>query len=167
MLMDKLKVIRDFKAGHRAMVDVIQKLSQRQLEEEKIIDNWTVKDILAHLSAWSLEVIKEIDRVLKNKPTWPKLYYSIKGEDKFNLEAVVKRKNKSLETVVQEWEQSFQIEIKKLEKLSGQEWLHQSNGDQWEDGRPVTVFSLFDYEYQDEQHETAHAKQISQHFGFK
>lgn len=161
--MEKQKVMQAFEASHQKMADVIQKLSKEQMVKEKVLDDWSVKDILAHLSAWSWEAIKEIDRVLQNKATWHKLFEK-KGEDKFNKREVAKRKKRSLEKIIDEWEKSFQAEMARVEKLTKREWLHQSNRDKWRDGRPVTVFSLYGYEYQGEDHEAAHAKQIREYF---
>ncbi len=163
--MEKQEVIQLFKAGHQRMVEVVQKLSGEQMMGEKIFTDWTVKDILAHLGAWSWEAQKEIDRVLQDQPTWHKRFAKGKGEDAFNKEEVAKRRGKSLGDVIREWEESFELEMGRLSKLSEEEWTHQSKGDKWEDGTPVTVSSLYKYEYEGENHEAAHAKQIEKHFG--
>lgn len=163
--MEKHKVIQISKFGHQKVEDVIQKLSKEQMVEEKVLGDWSVKDILAHLSAWSWEVVKEIDRILQNKATWHRHYFEKKGEDGFNQREVAKRKSRSLKSIVYEWEESFQAEMSRLDTLTEEEWVHQSNQDKWKDGKPITVFSLYDYEYQGEQHETAHAQQIRENFG--
>lgn len=163
--MEKQEVIQTFKAGHQKMADVVQKLSEEQMVKEKVLDDWSVKDILAHLSAWSWEAQKEIDRVLQSKATWHKLYFEKEGEDKFNKKEVAKRKKRSLEKIIDEWEESFRAEMTRLGELTEEEWTHQSDQDRWGDGTPVTVFSLYGYQYQGEDHEAAHAKQIRRHFG--
>lgn len=162
--MEKQRVIETFRAGHQKMADVIRQLSKEQMVKEKILGSWSIKDILAHLSAWSLEAVKETDRILENKATWHKLYFEKEGEDKFNKREVARCKNRSLEEIIHEWEESFQAEMTRLEELTEEECLHQSNQERWGDGKPVTVYSLYGYEYQGEDHEAAHAKQIQGHF---
>jgi len=162
--MKKQDVIKKFRDGHKKMMDAIRQLDNRQMTEEKVLIDWTVKDILVHLSAWSREAVKEIDRVLKDKSIWPTLYNCKEGEDKFNEKVIRENKDKSLEMVIKEWKNSFESEMKKLEDVSKEEWLYQSKNKKWRDGSPVTVFSLYGYEYQGEQHEAAHATQIRKYF---
>lgn len=47
-----------------------------------------------------------------------------------------------------------------MEKLTDKQWKHQSGDQTWRDGNPVTVYSLFAYEYEGEGREDGHAKQI-------
>lgn len=162
--MNKDAVVKTFQSGHRKMAEVISRLDNKQKTEENVVGNWTVKDILAHLSAWAIEATKEVDRVLQNNPTWPSLYFKEKGENDFNQREVLKRRKWSLDKVMREWKESFQLEIARVRKLTDKEWNHQSNQDKWGDGAPVTVASLYGYEYLGENHEGAHARQIKEHF---
>lgn len=167
MGMEKQKVIQSFKAGHEKMKDVMQGLTKKQMVEEKVLGDWSVKDILAHLSAWSWEAIEEINRVLQNKASWHRLDIEKDWTDRFNQMEIAKRRKRSLRAVIDEWEKSFQAEIARLEQLTKEDWFHQSGQDRWENGTPVTVHSLYDYEYQGENHEAGHAKEIKRHFSLK
>lgn len=162
--MDKQEVIKAHEADHREMGETIQRLSKEEMAREKVLGDWTVKDILAHLNAWAWECVKEIDRVLQNGATWHRVYPDEKGESKLNKREIRKRRDKGLKEILQEWEESFQALINRIEKLSDKEWCHQSSNDMWGDGKPMTVMSLFDYEYKGEGHEAAHATQIKRHF---
>lgn len=62
--MKKQKVIDVFKSSHASFRDLLSKLSAEQLSTAKIMDSWTVKDTIAHLSAWNLEQAREIDNIL-------------------------------------------------------------------------------------------------------
>lgn len=44
-------------------------------------------------------------------------------------------------------------------QLTEDEWMHKSGNQTWKDGTPITVWSLFTYEYEGEGHEGGHAKQ--------
>lgn len=113
--------------------------------------------------AWNWEAIKEVDRVLSNKATLPVFYENKAQEDEFNRKEVEKRKDKSWKEILKEWDNSFWTQIKRMEQVSEDEWKHQSRNQFWSDGTPVTVYSLFAYEYGGEGHEGGHAKQISNH----
>lgn len=162
--MKKEEIIEILKADHQGLAKVLDLLSSQQLEEVKILGDWNVKDVLAHLVEWNCECLAEIDRVLGDKATWQKFYESEEGEDEFNRKAIEKWKGKSLKEVLEEWEKSFQAWIKRIEELNEKEWKYQSKGDVWSNGEPVTVQSLFDYEYEGASHESGHAKQIKDFF---
>jgi hypothetical protein len=162
--MTKQEAINSIQAGHERLRESIGTLMDEQMTTIHIVENWTVKDILAHLAAWSWEYKKEIKRVLSNKATWHKLYADEEGESEFNKKEVKKRQTRTLAAVIAEWETSFQSTVETIQSLSHDEWMHQSGNDTWKDGRPLTVSSLFDYAYQGADHEGGHARQIANYF---
>lgn len=159
------EVVSAFREGHARMLEVVSMLSEQQMTEEPVLDEWTVKDIIAHLAAWSIDARLEIDRVLNDAPAWVKLYDSDEGVTDFNERAIATRRFKQLSEVIEEWKAAFEAEMSRVESLTDDEWNHQSGTDVWKDGNKVTVFSLYSYEYLGEQHEAAHARQIKNHFG--
>ena len=170
-MIKKSKIIRQLEKDHQYLRKIINKLTEEQITEVKIIDNWTLKDIIAHLSAWAWETIDEIDRVIKDKASWQKKYETNSQEDKFNRVAVEKRKSYAMDRILREWEESYQIIKNKVASLTDKEWLHQSINHYWTFGRlaktPVTVFSLFDYEYEEKSLEASHTVQIKKLFNIK
>lgn len=162
--MDKQQAIIWLKRGHRKLEKVISSLNEEQMTRIPVLGKWTVKDIIAHLIAWNWEAAKEIERILNNKATWHKLFEETSGENKFNEIEVKKRKDKNFNEAIQDWEESFQHVIKEIEALSLKEWNHQSGKDTWEDGSPLTIASLFDYEYEGDEHEGGHANQVIRFF---
>lgn len=143
------------------MRKVLSGLKNEQITKVNIDENWTVKDILAHLCGWNKEYVREIKRILLNKAVWWKNQYDDQLiEDKFNERQVIKMKEKSLGEILVEWEKSFRVLIKMVKNLSEEEWLHQSGKNIWRDKSRVTVSSLFDYEYLKTDHESGHVKQI-------
>lgn len=164
MGLDKEQVIKILKDEHGKLALLINCLSSGQLEEEKVLGEWAVKDILAHLSAWDWEYVDEINRVLQNKATWHKLYESRGGEDDFNKREVGKRKNRKFNEIFSEWQRSFRSLIKRVENLTEKEWSYRSGKDVWNNGKPLTLNSLFSYEYENVSYEGGHAEQIKAHF---
>jgi len=163
----KEKAIEILKADHKKLAGVLDLLSPGQPEEVKVLGEWTTKDIIAHLIEWNWEYLAEIERILADKATWHKVCESKEQEDEFNRKAAEKWRTKSFKEVLDEWEKSFQVAIKMVEKLTNEEWNHQSNKDTWSNGDPVTIYSLFDYEYEGTSHEGGHAKQIREFFKSK
>lgn len=159
---DRKETISRFIKEHNKLKELISSLPKELLLKKKTIGEWSLKDVIAHLAAWNWEAIDEVDRVLKNKATWPKRYEDKAGEDAFNKKAVELRKNMSWEEVIKDWDNSFWKQIELMKKLTEEEWKHQSGNQVWTDKTPVAVYSLFAYEYEGEGHEGGHAKQIKE-----
>jgi hypothetical protein len=162
---DKKLVIDHLEQAHQVMEEVLSQLTDEQIRSAIIYDPWTTKDIIAHLSAWNWECADEIVRILNDSATWYKSYTSEAGESVFNQEQTQERKKVSVTEVLEEWEESFQNLISTVKRLSQSQWTHQSSNHFWPAGdnlntQPVTVFSLFDYEYAGDFHEAGHARQI-------
>ncbi len=153
-------VVQRLTREHRLLERAVSGLSESELTQVPVLDHWTIKDILAHILAWNEEYTPEIDRVLQGNGLWQKRFASRGGEDEFNRKVVERHKNNSVQEVIVRWQESFKALIKKVESLTDEEWNFQSSGDKWEDGTPVTVYSLFLYEYEGSEHEGGHAKQI-------
>lgn len=157
---DRQKTIEQFKKEHTELKKLVSSLPEEKVLEQKTSGKWSIKDVIAHLAAWNWEITDEVDRVLKDQATWPKRYEDKIGEDEFNKKAVENRKNKSWKEILKEWDGSFWAQIKRMEQISEDKWKHQAGSQTWNDGTPVTVYSLFAYEYEGEGHEGGHAKQI-------
>ncbi len=146
--MKKQRVVEIFQKSHKMFSELIHVLTPFQLTGIKVLEDWTVKDVIAHLSAWNWEQTEEIDNILRNKPTWSKKYKAKKDQDNFNKKAVEGRKNKSIQIVIDEWDRSFQALVKRIEKLTEEEWDHKG------------MVRLFRYEKTGLSDEGHHAKQI-------
>ena len=142
------------------MKKVIDTLNEEQLCRKEVQGEWSVKDILAHISAWNWDIIKQIEVVLANDSLW---YRNIPEVD-FNKSAVSVRMDWTLERVLDEWEESFNMLIARIKDLTPENLAH-SNCEDWGDGTPVTVESLFGYRYKGEGHEGGHAKIVKDFFG--
>ena len=152
-------VLRFFREDHRKLKQTIGKLSESQILNDIVMGDWTVKDVIAHIAAWNWEIAKSIDEVLERKAPW----YLTKGETAFNMAEVAKRRDWPLSRVLEEWEQSFDSLIHRMEEITAEEWNFET-GLVWADGSVVTIESLFRYRYRGEGHEGGHALQIQEYY---
>ncbi|MFX1513548.1 MAG: DinB family protein [Promethearchaeota archaeon] len=160
--MDKSQVLQFFKIDHQKLVDVLARLTSDQMVDSSILSTWTVKDIIAHISAWNWEVIKQVKEVLSDKKPW----YADMTMEEFNEKEVKKRQNWPLKRILNEWKDSHDELIKCIENLTNSEWEYQSNHS-WPEGERITVKSLFGYRYKGEGHEGGHAIQIIAYFNLE
>ncbi len=160
--MNKEQTIQFLRNNHQKLEEVINRLEEKQIAEEIILTKWTVRDILAHISAWNWELIKATDDLLNDQEPWF-INEEECTEAEFNESEVRKRKSQSLDQVLKEWQDSFDELIRKIESLSSNDWEYQT-AFKWGGKMPVSVSSLFDYRYKGEGHEGGHAKQIKEYF---
>jgi len=151
--------LRFFREDHRKLKQTLAKLTESQIVNEIIMGDWSVKDVIAHISAWNLEITRSIDEVLQRKAPW----YLNKGETAFNIAEVEKRRDWSLQEVLDEWESSFDSLTHRIEEITAEEW-NIDTGLSWADGSAVTMASLFGYRYRGEGHEGGHALQIREYY---
>ena len=64
---------------HNKLKKVIDFLNEKEMTNDNIIKDWTVKDIIAHIAAWNWEIINATDTVLSDKTPW----YANKTEEEF------------------------------------------------------------------------------------
>ena len=162
--MKKEDVVKTLIEDHKKMQKITELLTKEEKLKFRVLGVWSVKDVIAHLSAWNLELTKSVDIILRNEELW----FLNTGDEEFNKIQITKRKSYSLDEVMDEWQNSFKTLIDRINNLSESEWNFQSNffwGGKAIHGKyPVTVKSLFEYKYKGESHEGGHAKQIEEYF---
>jgi hypothetical protein len=152
-------VLRFFQEDHRKLRQTISKLTESQIVNDIVMGDWSVKDVIAHITAWNWEIAKSVDDVLEKKAPW----YLTKGETAFNVAEVERRRDWSLQQVLDEWEKSFDSLTNRIEDITTEEWSFDT-GLSWTDGSAVTMESLFGYRYRGEGHEGGHALQIREYY---
>lgn len=161
--------IENIEKAHNYFNQILSSITKQQICEEKIDGEWTTKDVIAHLSAWNIEYLDEIERVLHGKTTWNKLYTTEEGDDAFNKTRVASRKDWSWEKVKNEYESSHKALINRVQELTDAEWNHTLEDEVWagtqeESSKPVSVESLFSLEIAGNAHEMEHARAIAEFF---
>lgn len=156
--MSKLQIIQDHISGHERMQKVLSQLSAEQMAI-KFLGEWSVKDVIAHLTGWHLVEMQEIEEMLAG--TFPK-NEEINDEEmhKINEREVSKRSTLSFQEVQHEWETSYKVLIERLDSLK-EEDLEKTLE---KNGKVVSLASIFSYSYEEDEHTKAHAKQIEKYF---
>ncbi|MFX1367991.1 MAG: DinB family protein [Promethearchaeota archaeon] len=158
--MRKNEVIEFLRGDHRKLWGIVENLPKSQIEGEAVQGEWNVRDIIAHVTAWHWELIRAVDRLLKNEQPWN----FDNGEEEFNRRTIAEKKLAKTDRIMVEWHDAFYALIRRIEDLTDSEWNHALES-KWEDGSPISVQSLFDYRYKGEGHEGGHALQIREHYG--
>ena len=146
------------------MKKVARSLTPKQ-RKTLLMGKWTTREVVAHLAGWNIEYTKEVDAILANKPTWHKQYSKgRRATDLANDKFIAERELFSFAQIMKEWEKTFANLIARLEKLSVEDWKHESTKGDWFGEGPITVGKIFEYTYNGMGHEAGHAKQIKEFF---
>ncbi len=131
------------------------------LEEDerraKVSDQWTLKDVVAHVAAWDDELRRAVDDVLRNE--LPRFVES--NEDELNAEFVARRRDLPFPEVLDELRRAHEALLARVAQVDDRDWRRET-GLRWPDGPPLTVSSLFDYDYRGQSHYAGHAEEIEQ-----
>ena len=111
---DLLAVIQ---TERKRLVSLLDGLSETQMIEAKVEADWSIKDILAHISAWERLAMDRIHAAQTGEDLNFPLIAGDNFVDEFNAQIYEKHKNQSLEAVRQEFEQSHQAFLAQIEAL--------------------------------------------------
>jgi len=82
-----------------------------------LFDQWSLKDVLAHILGWHKLFLTNLDNLVKNKPPvdWGKI-------DEFNHQNVAHTHSSNFQLIYQDLKKTDQKLIAKLKSLSPQDW---------------------------------------------
>lgn len=124
-------------------IDLLRSLTPEEWNK-KVDDNWTIKDVVAHMVGWEKEFVKQLPIIWKTKKK-PWFAESSMGDDEFNGKMVIKYKNLSPKQLINEWEKWLLKVQKEVNKIGERNMQANPN--------------LFDWWF-DESHEETHYNQI-------
>jgi uncharacterized protein (TIGR03083 family) len=100
-------------------------LSDSQLTEPGVMGDWSVKDILAHVTWWEEEALKHLPLIIKQgKP--PRYSTQYGGIDAFNALMMERRQDLSLADVLQQQEETHRRLIDYLQSAPEEQFTHET-----------------------------------------
>jgi len=103
--MNKLHLLNKLDRSWTAFKYSYAGLSEQQMLENGVTDDWSVKDILAHVSWWEQEALKHLPHILQGfrPPRYSVLYGGI---DAFNAQMTGSKRDLTLSEVQQELDET-------------------------------------------------------------
>src|SRR5947209_16551576 len=96
--MDRQKLLRQLERSLAALKESYLGLSDSQLMEPGVIDTWSVKDILAHVTTWEEEALKYLPLIITGGR--PPRYIQYGGIDAFNAQMTEQKRDLALSDVL-------------------------------------------------------------------
>src|SRR5262245_15974899 len=98
--MDRQAMLRKLDQAWTAFKESFAKLPESRLTEPGVAGNWSVKDILAHVTTWEEEALKYLPLILAGGR--PPRYVSYGGIDAFNAKMTEAKRHLSLADVLKQ-----------------------------------------------------------------
>jgi hypothetical protein len=105
--MDRAQLLKRVETAWSAFKDSFADLPDSRLTEPGVTGDWSVKDILAHVSIWEDEAIKHLPHIIAGG-TPPRYSVTYGGIDAFNAQMVAQRRALSLAEVLRQLDDTHQ-----------------------------------------------------------
>src|SRR5881275_2707793 len=96
--MDKQQLLKHLEKAWTAIKESYAGLSDSQLMEPDVMGNWSVKDILAHVTTWEEEALKYLPLIITGGR--PPRYIQYGGIDAFNAQMTKQKRDLALSDVL-------------------------------------------------------------------
>jgi hypothetical protein len=120
----KQQLIEDAQTERAALEKLLATLTPEQMTQTKAVDDWSTKDVLAHLIEWEGMVMKWYETGAKGKvPAVPSEEYNWGQLPQLNHAIYLKHRDKSLEDIQKEFKSSYKKIMKVIETIPEKELL--------------------------------------------
>lgn len=152
--MNKAELIEALENEHQRFEDLLEELSDETLEQTGVIDDWSIKDLLAHITMWEAELVKLLWQAKQGRrPTT--VHFQAAAVDERNEKWYQQNKERPLEAVLNDYEGVRRQTIRRVNDLSESE-LTDSRRFPWSDDQPLWHWIAED----SYKHEAEHREQI-------
>ena len=123
----KPELLISIQEEHNLLELTLARLTHSQMLIDGVEGQWSVKDILAHISAWEKRMISWTGSLLQGKEPEVPLPWDV---DRMNAETYLSVKDEPLATVLEEYRQSYWESLSQVENLT-EEQLQTNHSDTW------------------------------------
>ena len=102
--MDKQQLLKQLEKAWAAIKESYAGLSDSQLTESGVMGNWSVKDILAHVTTWEEEALKYLPLIITGGR--PPRYIQYGGIDAFNAQMTEQKRGLALSDVLRQLDET-------------------------------------------------------------
>src|SRR5438045_9766808 len=102
--MDRQQLLKQLERAWAAIQESYHGLSDSQLTEPGVMGNWSVKDILAHVTTWEEEALKYLPLIITGGR--PPRYIQYGGIDAFNAQMTEQKRGLALSDVLRQLDET-------------------------------------------------------------
>ena len=137
--MSKSKLLQEIQGERQRLEKTLAMVNEEQMLIPGVIDEWTVKDILAHITVWEQRMVRwlgeamsgEEAHMLPDGMTWDDL-------DDWNEKTYQEHLHRPVEQVLADYELSYPQALKAAKEVPEQDLIDPNRFD-WREGDPLWV----------------------------
>ncbi len=130
---DKTQLLNDIRSSYTNLETVLAPLSAEQMTTPGVNGSWSIKDNIAHLSAWQRVLLNRLEAVRNNTAPSEELYDE-ETVDTLNERFYQQDTSRSLDDVLAEFRSLYQQVIEQVQALSNDDLNRPLS---WREGEPV------------------------------
>lgn len=137
----KTELINLIQTEYDRLKSTLANLTDEQMLLPGVSEDWSVKDVLAHLTFWQKHSLEELQQALRGEPH--QSFTLLPGEDwpaaldRINAQTFIENKPRPLAEINTEFEQSYLELMNVLNSLSEEDFQPNSKLEQVLEGEPV------------------------------
>lgn len=133
--MEKKHLLDVLEQSHNDFLDVLDTLDEQLMLEPKTIGNWSIKDLLMHLTLWETQLITLLFQVRNGqKPTT--VHFSNQSDDDINERWHIEYQDRDLVNVLEDYYGIRDQTIRRVQEFSAND-LFDSNRYPWAKGHAL------------------------------
>lgn len=152
--MKKSELLEALEKGREEFLDLLENLSEQELQQPNVVGDWSIKDILVHLSRWEAELVKLLYQAHQGTPPTTQ-HFSAPDVDAVNARWYSESRQRSLERALEDFHAVRTQTLRRVEAFSDQD-LNDVRRYPWLDGKPLWEW----IEGDSFGHEAEHGEQI-------
>ncbi len=118
MSSDKEHIIKQLQLERSSFESVLEPLTEEQIINLVVSDNWTIKDTIAHITAWEIELLRWLERASKGlSPDIPGPGKWTPFIETFNSSKYLENCERPLEDVLNEFNQIYEQVLTEFQSL--------------------------------------------------
>ena len=145
--MNKKELIEQLQAERARIEALLAELSEEQVGAGGVQGDWSVKDVVAHLTTWERRGTEWIRSIVQGEePQVPMPGYSWRDLDRLNLETYQQNRLMPWRDVLAEFQQSFPLLMEQVQAL-GEEQLDETFQAEWTGDQVVSARQIVAWRY--------------------
>lgn len=145
--MNKAELLEAIRREHERLAGLVKVMGEGELAAAGVVGDWSVKDILAHITAWDNLMRGWLEAArIGAQPKMPSEGYTWADMDKLNQSIYEQHKDEPLEKVLADFRASYETMLREIEGFSDEQ-LTDAQHYAWMNGKPLIEVVAAEYKH--------------------
>ena len=143
--MRRADLLAELNAEYQSWERLLGEIGEDRMDEPGAAGEWSIKDVVAHLTAWRRRTVRRLEAVAQGQPE-PKAEWSaeLTDDDDINAWFHARDRDKSVSEVLSEARRVFQQMVSAIEKVPENK-LDDPRSFPWMEGAPLSGAAFFSH----------------------